>query len=154
MSGNGLKPIKIKTKTKYYDNITKLQDILDIIGNDSYDFVLYHFSYVSFGKIVNGNILHYDNLSIPDDLSNIIKLRIFNENSELLVFNSNDKLKARLRIDNNNDGGETDVIEAEQITYGTWNVDSKNPDFDLIYEESGNQFYIPKLDFNLNTKKR
>lgn len=149
---NGLKLLKIKSQVEYYD-VQKLDDILKILGNDQYNFVLYHFSYVSFGTINNKEIKYYNNLSIPEDLSNVQKIRIFNENCELLVWKTGNKLAARLRKDS--EGDEVDVIEAKQITYGTTNISLKeNSEFELMYEESGNQFYIPKLDFTVDPKNR
>jgi len=79
----------------------------------------------------------------------IQKLRLFNETQEFYIWKTEDKYKGRMRIDE--EGEETDVIEANQVLFGTKGEvkDGKT----IITEERGTEITLPFEINGIDTKE-
>ena len=71
----------------------------------------------------------------------IQKIRIFNQNQELLLWQSNRILQGRIRIDGT--GEATDVIDANQVLFGTQKEPIEITNYTKIKEERGIQIVLP-----------
>ncbi|GAK59334.1 hypothetical protein U27_06318 [Candidatus Vecturithrix granuli] len=76
------------------------------------------------------------------------KLRIFNQNEELLFWRSGQMLKGRHRKDG--EGEEMQVIEAHQVLFGTKKGKHSNETFTEITEDRGTSLILPFTGFALN----
>ena len=87
MNTNGLTYFNLKTSSNPV-TIQSDQDILDNAPKGAW-FIAYLYHRVVIGKITNGKFDYYPDEKIPNDLtlSNMLKLRVFNEDSELFVWN-------------------------------------------------------------------
>jgi len=66
-------------------------------------------------------------------------MRIFNQDEELRLWRSEGKLKGRYRADN--EGEETDFIEANQVLYGT-KAEYRN-NYTILTEQRGMKITLP-----------
>jgi|LSQX01.1.fsa_nt_gb CRISPR-associated protein (TIGR03984 family) len=97
---------------------------------------------VLIGKYEDGNFILPDNKTI--DPKFIQKLRIFNENCELLVWRSRQTLKSRFRKDGK--GEKVFVIEANQVLFGTQKDDNFSQDGFVSYiEDRGTGVILPDI---------
>jgi CRISPR-associated protein (TIGR03984 family) len=116
MKNNGLELKKIKSVTEYKDySIDTIEsDISKKITNDS--FVLaFLVNEVLIGKFRAGKIVFP--LGKKLEAKYLQKLRIFNNDEELFIWKSGEKLKSRYRKDS--EGEDTISIDAFQVLFGT-----------------------------------
>jgi len=143
-SKNGLKLKVIKTEVTFcnklslnsFDDIqTKIKELFDDTG-----YVVAYLDYkVIIGKFKDNKLIFYNGeIFEPKYLQ---KLRVFNENKELYLWEiSENEFKGRLRTDNQ--GKEEDIVEAEQILWGTM-VESLDNGWSRIYEKRGAELVVP-----------
>ncbi len=81
------------------------------------------------------------------------KLRIFNQNEELLFWRSGQMLKGRHRKDGKGDE-EVAVIEAEQVLFGTKKGTDGNKKFTKITEDRGTTLILPFTGFDIDEGKQ
>jgi CRISPR-associated protein (TIGR03984 family) len=106
---------------------------------------------VLFGILKEGEKNFYQGQT-PDWGKHLIRLRVFNEQKELLIWKSNKNFKYRLRVDEPK-GEETEFIDAKQIIWGTKSVPLDGV-FSKIQEDRGVEFIIPFSNLNLSVNKR
>lgn len=146
---NGLKLYEIKTKTEPISEISALEETMRHFNEDGY--VVAYLTYgVYVGRYKNREFEFYEKLELNPDF--IIRLRIFNENQELYIWKTGNKLSGRLRIDT--DGSSTPVIDAYQVLWGTDKKELKDG-WTRIFEERGTELILPFFDITVdNSKKR
>ena len=106
---------------------------------------------ILFGILEEGKMNFYQGQT-PDWKKHLIKLRVFNEQKELLIWKSNKKFKYRLRVDEV-EGKETEFINAGQIIWGTKSVPLDEV-FSKIQEDRGVEFIVPFSNLKLFVNKR
>jgi len=106
LESNGLKLHIIKSKKPV--PINGMNDIHNYIKTDSLVVVYLDYT-VLVGRYKNKGFEFYNNYSL-DDPKYIQRLRIFNEDEELLLWRSGSGFKGRYRKDE--DGDEIDVVDA------------------------------------------
>lgn len=144
MHDNGLTLINIKSKAEKVE-INTIDDIKNYIKNNSF-VVAYLDNEVLFGNYNNGEWLFYQNKFI--DLKYLKRIRIFNKDEEVHIWYSNGKLQGRYRTDV--EGEETDIIEVNQVIFGT-NF-QKHGNYTILTEERGVQVILPG-DWQVDNKK-
>lgn len=144
-SDNGLDLIKLNSETKLIDNFDNLNSLKDFIKVDS--FVIAYLDYkVLVGKYKNGELLFYNNETF--ELKYIQKLRVFNNNEELLIWRLNNKFKARYRIDS--PGTNCFATDNNQVVFGTELEKLNDENFSLLKEERGSNIIIPFNNLNVD----
>ena len=103
----------------------------------------------------DGNELKFYQNKVPEP-QYIQKLRLFNENQELFLWRKKWKDKCgefafRLRVDE--DGNETDVIDAKQVLWGT-TAKKLEEEFTEISETRGTKIILPFNDIEVDDKDR
>ncbi|KPA11323.1 hypothetical protein MHK_008473 [Candidatus Magnetomorum sp. HK-1] len=106
---------------------------------------------VLIGKRNNGQFLFYENEKI--NYKYIRRMRIFNAEKELHIQRTNYAFKARLRIDDLTGKG-TWAVMANQVLFGTKNIDSKDENFSIITEDRGTTLTLPLANFEVNDSKQ
>ncbi len=106
---------------------------------------------ILFGILKEGKMNFYQGQT-PDWKKHLIRIRVFNEQKELLIWKSNKKFKYRLRVDEL-EGKETEFVNAEQIVWGTKSVPLEEG-FSKIQEDRGVEFIVPFSNLNLSVNKR
>ncbi len=86
------------------------------------------------------------------------RLRVFNQERELFIWRAQGGFRWRLRIDDGTgdtqDGGkEVDVVEAEQILWGT-RAESICEGWTRIYEDRGTEIILPGENLNVDLDNR
>lgn len=168
MKDNGLIYLKLKSSS-IPATIQNDQDILDNAPENAW-FIAYLYHRVVIGKIVAGKFDYYPDEKIPNDvtLSNILKLHVFNEDSELFIWKTSfGGHKARLRKDecvkiinpddNKNqpwfDPEKQYVVEAKQVLFGTEAVPAKdNPVYSVLTEKRGTEMILPWPNLKIDEK--
>lgn len=149
---NGLKLMSIKSKTETVsigDN-DKLPELLPKYFDNETAYVVAYLDYrVLIGIYENSNMKFPDNETIDNEY--IQRLRVFNENKELLIWRSSEGLKGRLRIDG--DGQDTEVVEACQVLWGT-RVVKNTVDFTEITEDRGTTLILPIKGLEVDNRKK
>jgi len=147
MKANGLELKKIRSKAEVV-TINNLSEAFRHFGSDG--FVVAYLDYrVLIGKINNNSFEFYNGEAIEERY--IQRLRLFNEDKELLIWRDNSGLKGRLRIDG--EGDETFVVEACQVLWGTNRKDLGNG-WSKLYEERGTELILPFGKIEINNRKR
>jgi len=166
MKTNGLIYLNIKSSSSEI-KIQSDQDILDKAPENAW-FIAYLYHRVVIGKITDGKFDYYPDEKIPNDvtLSNILKLRVFNEDSELFVWKTNiGGYKARLRKDKDKkiidpddmknqlwfDPDKQYAVEAKQVLFGTKAEELAN-DYTKLKEARGNEIIIPLTNLKIDEK--
>lgn len=148
---NGLKLIVIKSNAKpvEVDNIFKLTQ-------QHFNSSAYLVAYLDY-KVLIGlyhpkkrQMIFADGETLESKY--IQKLRVFDSSKELLIWRSKDRLKGRIRIDG--EGEEIEVVEANQVLWGTRLVDIRN-NFAEITEDRGTTLILPitNLDIDNHIKR-
>lgn len=106
---------------------------------------------ILFGILKEGKMNFYQG-RMPDWKKHLIRIRVFNEQKELLIWKSNRNFKYRLRVDELK-RKETEFIDAEQIIWGTKSVLLEGG-FSKIQEDRGVEFIVPFSNLNLSVNKR
>ena len=81
------------------------------------------------------------------------KIRIFNESEELYIWKSGDIFKGRHRKDGDEAGVEMNIIEANQVLFGTEIKERFENGFIKISENRGTELILPDNNFILDDKK-
>jgi CRISPR-associated protein (TIGR03984 family) len=97
------------------------------------------------------NAFHFhDADSLP--LKHILKVRVFDHDSELLVWRTRMGLKARLRRDDR-EGSGTHVAAAEQVLFGTKVAGHPSDGYTEITEDRGTKLILPFRDIGVDDKR-
>jgi len=124
-------------------------NIRDYIKNRIKDGLIIAWFYhkVLFGEIISEKISFYDNEQL-DDKDKLIRLRAFNENEEIHLWIKGKKWFFRYARENNSENGNnTEVIDAEQVMFGTRSSNVING-FVKIYEDRGIEYCLPARILN------
>lgn len=123
-----------------FNNIDELHKfIIEKTGFKSAYAVFYTYDEVLFGEITEKTIELYKSDSLIS--KEIIKMRVFNEKAELYMWKSKNRMKGRLRTDE--EGKETLVVEAEQVVIGT-KSEKIQDGFVKLSEERGIKVILPE----------
>jgi CRISPR-associated protein (TIGR03984 family) len=149
MKANGLTLSTIKSSTKplsVQDNF--LETAIEHFS-DNKTFVVAYLDYkVLIGTFEESGFRFFDNETI--DAKFIQRVRVFNPEKELLFWRSRDGLNCRLRMDN--DGLDTDVVDAEQVLFGT--KDEGMGDYTKLTEDRGTEIILPFTATIVDDKKQ
>jgi len=144
-SNNGLNMDEIESSVITGLIIKNLNSIKEYINSES--FVVAYLDYkVIIGTYKNGNFNFYNDEQI--DLESIQRIRIFNEDEELMLWRSDGLLKGRLRKDNV--GLKCCIVDNNQILFGT-RTESLNG-YTLLKEDRGTEIIIPFQNFVMDEK--
>ena len=138
MSKTGLTLDKVKSNlTPTFDTVNSVEEHMTA-GLRKNSYVVAYLDYeVMIGTCKNGDFTFHDNKRL--DLSFAQKVRVFNKDAELLIWRTENGLRARLRQDK--DGEEVDVVEANQVLFGTR---AKPLDgFTKLEEDRGTEIILP-----------
>jgi CRISPR-associated protein (TIGR03984 family) len=142
---NGLTLCKIKTQVKpenaplFIPQGRMNKTISNYIETQPAYFVAYLDYKVIIGKYVNGKFRNNEQDAI--DPKYVQRLRVFNEHEELLLWRSGDGLKGRYRKDD--EGDEVEVVDAEQVLFGTDAKPLENSGYTEIFEKRGTRLTLP-----------
>jgi len=148
---NGLVLHSIKSREEKVV-IKSLNDALSVFNSTGY--VIAYLDYkVLIGKVNNNGLEFYNNEKIEEKY--IQRLRLFNDDRELLIWRNNDGLKGRLRIDGDGeDTKDTFVVDACQVLWGT-KKDKLGNGWIKLFEDRGTELIIPyNEDVVINEGKR
>lgn len=122
--------------------INDVDDVIKEISNRMKDgyVVAYLDHMVLIGESKNGRLKFYNNFSIENEQKHIQRVRVFNENEELLIWKAEQCFKGRYRRDG--DGTQQYAIDARQILWGT-KLERLSDDFIKISEERGTELILP-----------
>lgn len=148
---NGLTHLMVKSKS---DNVTlsDKEDLNTFLGENfkvEGTLVAYLDYAVMIGNF-DGSKMEFPGYESKFDSNFIQKLRLFNNDKELLIWKTSEGLKARLRTDG--DGTEVNVIEAEQIVLGT-NVETGSG-YSVLKEKRGTRIILPLNNLSVDEKKK
>lgn len=147
MKANGIELKEIKSKAEVV-TINNLDDALSCFNSNGY--VVAYLDYkVLIGGISNNRFEFYGSETIEEKY--IQRLRLFNDQKELLIWHGNSTLNGRLRIDD--EGDDTFVVEAYQVLWGTDKKDLGNG-WSRLYEERGTELILPVGNVEINNKKK
>jgi CRISPR-associated protein (TIGR03984 family) len=133
---NGLELYLIKSKAEPL-SINNLEHALSLFNSTGYA-VAYLDYKVLIGKVNNNGFEFFNNEKIEEKY--IQKLRLFNDDKELLIWRDNNGLKGRLRIDG--EGEETFVVDACQVLWGT-KKDELGNGWIKLFEDRGTELILP-----------
>lgn len=141
MNTNGLTHLNLKSSSIPV-TIQCDQDVLDNAPENAW-FIAYLYHRVVIGRIENKQFVYYKQDDNDVTLSNILKLRVFNEDSELFVWKTSlGGYRARLRTDGQ--GLEQGIVEANQVLFGTEAKPSKeSQDYSVLTEKRGTEIVLP-----------
>ncbi len=148
---NGLKlhTIKLEKKPKPL-SINSLDDIKNYIKTES--LIVAYLDYtVLLGRYRNSAFEFVDSHSLDTNFKYVQRLRIFNKDEELLIWRSENGFKGRYRRDY--EGDEMDVVDAEQVLFGTDADDLKNR-FTKLFEKRGTEIILPFPFVELDVKDK
>lgn len=149
MNANGLRLDTIKSEAIYVPVQDGLMETVMECFSGSIPFVVAYLDYkVLIGRLENSAFSFYGNETI--DSKFIQKLRVFNDDRELLVWRSRDGLIGRLRTDGL--GCDTDVVDAKQVLFGT--KDKGMGDFTRLTEDRGTVIILPFVGIDFDGKKK
>lgn len=151
---NGLVLIPIKSSVKNdfgnlnFADYNEFENFLSGIYREDGLVIAYLDYKVIIRKFLNGKIVLMDNEETfnPEFIQ---KLRLFNETKELFIWRTEGKWKARLRIDG--DGEEVNVIEANQVLFGTTGIHGNG--YTILTEDRGTEIILPFEITGIDTKK-
>jgi CRISPR-associated protein (TIGR03984 family) len=146
---NGLVMREIESKATPITSIGSLDEIKNYIKTDS--LIIAYLDYkVLIGRYINGALSFYNNDEI--ELKYVQRIRIFNENEELLIWRSEGKFKGRHRLDNGK-GNVTWAVDNWQVLFGT-DAEKLNEEYTLIKEERGTEIILPVPNIFMDPKKK
>lgn len=139
MKTNGLKKSTILSTVKPLV-IKDEQEILQHFTGNGW-FIAYLFHRVVIGQFIDGVLDYFQKESGDVNIENLIKLRIFNANSELFVWRTNlGGFKGRLRKDG--EGVSTDIVDAKQVIFGT-KAELIGESYVKLSEKRGTEIILP-----------
>ena len=146
LNTNGLELKRIKSKAETI-NIDNIKSALSVFNSDG--FVIAYLDYkVLIGRIKNNALLFFNNESIEEKY--IQRLRLFNEQKELLIWRLDVGLRGRLRIDD--EGEETYVVDANQVLWGT-DREKLSDGWIRLFEERGTELILPFDEIPVDNRK-
>jgi len=154
-SKNGLTLETIKTNVIFHDKLSfkdfkDLQDKIEQLFNSNGYIIAYLDYKVLIGEFKDKNLIFYNKETFEPKY--LQTMRVFNENKEFYLWKISENLfNGRLRIDNQ--GEEKDVVNAEQILWGTM-VKSLDNNWSRIYEERGTELIIPFDNLAIDNHKK
>lgn len=151
MENNGLKLFPIKSKPQTIDRL-RIEDfdveIEKRIKDNSDCFVVLYLDYkVIIGRYVNGAFQFFNNERF--ERKYIRKIRIFNQDQELLLWRTSNAFKGRFRVDET--GDDVYVVDAEQVLFGTEKEKLKG--YTRIFEKRATELILPFQGLSMNDKK-
>jgi len=148
MKSNGLTYLNMKTSSTPV-TVNSDQDILNNAPEGAW-FVAYLYHRVVIGKLENKQLIYYKQENDDVKLLNILKLRIFNEDTELFVWKTNlGGHRARLRTDGN--GTEQGMVEAKQVLFGT-KAEELGNGYSKLTENRGTEIILPLTNLKIDEK--
>lgn len=146
MKTNGLKKSNILSNVKPLV-IKSNQDVLQNFTGNGW-FIAYLFHRVVIGQFIDGALDYFQKESGDVNIENLIKLRIFDANSELYVWRTNlGGFKGRLRTDGV--GSFTDVVDAKQVIFGT-KAELIGESYMKLSEKRGTEIIMPLADIGIS----
>lgn len=142
----------------YREKNINLKTFLDLenfvhinFNNDGYA-VVYLYHKVLIGRKQYNKLLFFDNESF--DLKYLLKLRVFNEQTELFIWKKNESMfNMRLRIDDNIEGAtEKTVINTRQIVWGT-KLTRLKKGWSELSERRGTKLIVPFENLIIDNEK-
>lgn len=150
MKSNGLELKSILSQTESLTDLNDLNAIGKVLGAESYITVIWLDYAVLFGTYCQGQWQFPSEHTLELDF--LQRLRVFNDEKELHVWKSGKTFHGRWREDGR--GHTTDVVEAQQILYGT-RSETGAPGYTLLSEaQRGIQIEIPIQNLSVDQKKR
>lgn len=148
-NSNGLSLLRIFSGVKpgqTKENDFNLLTLIDTeFGKSEGWAVLYLVYGIRFAKYENSTLSFYNN-EANDFKKYGISARIFNKDKELKIWKEGDTFFWRLRTDSENGAKKVDVVEAQQIMWGTI-TDDLGDGWTCLTEERGTELIIPlKID--------
>jgi CRISPR-associated protein (TIGR03984 family) len=156
MNANGLTLCTIKTLVKPGQAPLVISQnemhatVSDYIETRAAYFVAYLDYKVIIGAYQNGTLRNYE--QDPIDPKYVQRLRVFNQDEELLLWRSGDGFKGRCRKDG--EGDEVDVVDAKQVLFGTDARAVGNGGYSEIFEERGTRLVLPFENLQVNEAQK
>ncbi len=152
LKANGLSLKRADSAEEIFEGIKSLEEGLAKLSPDaSFDLLAYLDYRVLTGTYTTGQPPGFQFPKKDDTLEDkyIQKIRIFNENEELLLWRAEGGFNGRLRRDDDT-GNSNAFVEANQIVFGTQS--EKLAKFTRLWEERGTEFFVPG-DLPVDTEK-
>ncbi len=112
-------------------------------------FVVAYLDYkVLIGKYINGSFTFINSEQVEPKY--IQRIRVFNKDEELMLWRSEGKLKGRYR--NDTDGDKIDVVDNDQVLFGTKSEETKG--YTKLTEERGTEIIFPFQNITLDPDKK
>ena len=144
---NGLALDTIKSTSKVIDINTEDEKILKENFTESGIIIIYLDYRVIIRKFENGKIIFMVGENAESRF--IQKLRLFNPKQELYIWRTEGKLKGRIRKDN--EGDTIDIIDANQVLFGT--TGERTNGYSKLTEERGTEIILPLEVPNIDAKE-
>ena len=104
------------------------------------------------GKYLNNRFFFYNNETFSTKY--LQRMRVFNENSELLLWQcGGGSFNSRLRVDGEGNGELRDCVDAEQVIWGTKSK-ALADGFSLLTEDRGIDIVLPLANLVVDEKKK
>jgi CRISPR-associated protein (TIGR03984 family) len=147
MNANGLELKEIKSYSEPA-SISSIDVALRLFNSTGY--VVAYLDYkVLIGKINNNKFEFYNSKNIYEKY--IQRLRLFNEQKELLIWRGKNGLEGRLRLDD--EGSEIFVVDACQVLWGTKKQELNNG-WTKLSEDRGTELILPFKGLDVNDKEK
>jgi len=143
---NGLELYRIRSKVESII-VENLKDAISKFNSNGF-YVAYLDHRVVIGRIISNKLESYNDKIIEEKY--IQKMRIFNEQKELLIWRNQGNLKGRFRIDG--EGEEAFVVNSFQLLWGTDKHNLGN-NWIKVYEKRGTELILPLGDVNVDNRK-
>lgn len=141
--------IKLHSEVKTFDIIENLDEFIENLKEIKDGYVVAYLTYkVLIGKFKDGKLSFYNNQLINPRF--LLKMRIFNNDAETLIWRQNGIFKARTRIDQS--GQDHYAVLAFQQLWGT-EKEVLDQGYSRVFEERGTELIVPFTKFNLDNGK-
>jgi len=150
ISKNGLDLIEIKSKV-IINSENGIKDIENYISENFPEegfFVCYLTDILLIGRYSSGKFYFYGEGKIDKDF--LLKLRVFNQKREVLLWKSQGKIFGRTRVDQ--EGESTYAVDAYQQLWGT-DYKRLNGGFTKIFEERGTELILPFSNIEVDNRE-
>lgn len=148
ISANGLELKQISSKVEIIAEINDLKETISKYFNTPGFAIAYLTNDVLIGRVINGEFKFYQDKTIQPEY--ILKLRIFNTQKELFLWQTEEGIKGRVREDLEGTG--TYVVDACQVLWGT-DKEKLTDGWSRIFEERGTELILPFSNINVNNRK-
>lgn len=144
---NGLRIHQTKSKVDPINSIASMDEVKSLIEKDSF-VAAYLNDKVIIGKYSQKEFTFYNNHQL--ELTAIQRVRIFNENEELMLWRSEDKFVGRHRKDS--EGDQTWFVENDQVLFGTKSEDLGG--YTQLTEDRGTEVIVPLTGIILSKENK